>query len=230
MSDLKPLLKALKGNFGGIKSLEDYAICRDKTGKLVLKFSIAIANIGKEDLHIILGDPQQIDGKTFAPAKQIIKQDNGETRELDIGLFERYEEQDSVGHGHVHWHYKDLASLVLVDENGLEVARSNKPGYCVIDSFRYPNFPVMRNRQFSHAGCEQRSEVGLGITVGWCDYYKYDTDRQYIEIDNVPPGEYRIMFTINKTEMIYEIDEPASIGITIKEEDKMITEKCEDII
>jgi hypothetical protein len=230
MSDLKPLLKALKGNFGGIKSLEDYAICRDKTGKLVLKFSIAIANIGKEDLHIILGDSQQIDGKTFAPAKQIIKQENGETRELDVGLFERYEEQDSVGHGHVHWHYKDLASLRLVDENGQEVARSTKPGYCVIDSFRYPNFPVMRNRQFSHAACEQRSEIGLGITVGWCDYYKYDTDRQYIEIDNVPPGEYRIMFTINKTAMIYEIDEPASIGITIKEEDKMITEKCEDII
>jgi hypothetical protein len=226
---MSALLKPLKGNFGGIKSLEDYAICRDDEGKLVLRFSIAIANVGMEDLHIVLGELQQIDGKTFASAKQIIKQDDGETREVDVGLFERNEEQDGSGHSHVHWHYPNLASLALVNESGEIVASSKKEGYCVIDSFRYPNFSVIRDKQFSHDGCERRSERGIGITVGWCDYYKYDTDRQFIEIDNVPPGQYRIVFTINKTKMIYEVDEPVSIEISIKEEDKMITQKCEDI-
>jgi len=49
----------------------------------------------------------------------------------------------------------------------------------VIDSFRYPNISMIRQKNF-HEGCEQINNVGLGITVGWCDYYKYDLDLQYI--------------------------------------------------
>jgi len=229
MSDLKPLLKPLKGNFGGIKSLEDFVICKDNTGKLALRFSIAIANVGKEDLEIVIGEPEQIDGKTVAPGKQIIKQENGETREIDIGYFDQHVEEDGSGHSHVHWQYKDLASMVLVDENEEEVARSKKPGYCVIDSFPYPNFPIVRPMQFRHGGCEGTIPK-IGITLGWCDYYKFDTDRQYIEIENVPPGKYKIYFIINKTDMIYDIDEPASIEVTIKEEDIMTATNCDDVI
>ena len=227
MNDLLPLLKPLKGNFGGIKSLEDYKVCRHE-GKLVLRFSIAIANVGVEDLHVVLGNPHEKNGRIYAPAKQIIKQDDGGTREIDVGFFERHEEQEVPGHVHVHWHYPGLASLDLVSKDGLIAASSEKEGYCVIDSFRYPNFPVSRNKQFYHDGCEGITEKGLGITLGWCDYYKYDTDRQYIEIENVPPGEYIIKFTIKKTEMHYEADEPVSIAVSISEDDKHIKKDCDD--
>jgi hypothetical protein len=229
INDLNPLLKPLQGNFGGIKSLEDYVICKDNAGKLNLRFSIAIANVGKEDLEIVIGEPEQIDGKTRAPGKQIIKQDNGKTREKDIGYFNQHIEEDGSGHSHAHWQYEKLASMVLVDENEQEVARSKKPGYCVIDSFRYPDFPVARPKQFHHTGCEGTTQK-IGITLGWCDYYKFDTDRQYIEIENVPPGKYKIYFTINPTDMVYDIDEPASVEVTIKEEDIMNASNCDDVI
>ena len=226
MTDLLPLLKPLKGNYGGYKSLVDYQICRDEQGKLILRFSIAIGNIGVEDLHVVLGDPQDIEGRTVASAKQIIKQDDGSHREVDVGLFERIKGLDN----HYHWHYRNLASLDLVDKNGAIVASSKKDGYCVIDSFRFPNFPDKREKQFIHEGCERKTEKGLGITAGWCDYYKHDTDKQYIEIENVPSGEYTIRFTINKTGMIYEIDKSISEIVSIGEKDKETSKKCSELI
>jgi Lysyl oxidase len=230
MTDLLPLLKPLKGNYGGYKSLIDYQICRDAEGKLILRFSIAIANIGVEDLHVILGDQQELEGRTVASAKQIIKQDDGTHREVDVGLFERHKGLDDLGHVHYHWHYRNLASLDLVDKNGVIVASSKKDGYCVIDSFRYPNFPERREKQFIHEGCERKTEKGLGITAGWCDYYKHDTEKQYIEIENVPPGEYTIRFSINKTDMIYEIDKSISEIVSIEEKDKETLKKCSESI
>lgn len=229
MADLLPLLKPLKGNYGGYKSLVDHQICRDKEGKLILRFSIAIANIGTGDLRVVLGEPQEIGGRTVAYAKQIIKQDNGSHREAEVGLFERHKGLDDLGNVHYHWHYKDLASLDLVDKNGVTAASSKKEGYCVIDSFPYPNFANPRAQEFTHEGCERKTDKGLGITAGWCDYYKHDTDKQYIEIDDVPPGEYTIKFTINKTGMFYETDEPISVTVSIGEKDKETSKKCSEL-
>lgn len=230
MTELLPLLKPLKGNFGGIKSLEDVSICRNEKGRLALRFSISIANIGKGDLHITLGEPETTDNKTRSPAKQIITQEDGGKSEINVGYFDKHVEQEPGGHTHTHWHYSNLASLDLINNDGKIVASSDKEGYCVIDSFKYPNFFPSRQKQFSHESCERINQVGLGITVGWCDYYKYDTDLQYIDIEDLTPGNYTIKFSINQTQMRYTIGEPETFPITITEEDKKIQTRCEDLI
>lgn len=232
-----PLLKPLRGDFGGgHRSLVDYKICRDNEGKLTLRFSIAIANVGSGDLNIVLGEPQQIGGKTRAPAKQIIPQDDGGQREVDVGFYDRHEEQHG-DHGHIHWHYNGLATLELVTKDGKKVNESNKEGYCLADSFPYPNYPVTRKAQFHPSGCERRGEPKVGLTIGWCDYYKFGTDLQYIPIEDVPPGEYQIRFTVNKAppgsssspHMIYEVEDPELIDVNITEEDKRTTVRCSDV-
>jgi hypothetical protein len=229
LTELLPLLKPLKGNFGGIKSLEDVTICRNDKGRLVIRFSISIANLGNGDLHVVLGEPETIDGKTRSPAKQIICQEDGSKSEITVGYFDRHIEEEG-GHTHTHWHYPNLASLDLINKDGIKVAESDKEGYCVIDSFRYPNFSINRPQQFFHEGCEQINKVGLGITVGWCDYYKYDTDLQYIDIEDLPAGNYTIKFTINQTKMRYNIGDQETFPITITEEDKKIQTNCNDLI
>jgi hypothetical protein len=181
-------------------------------------------------LHIVLGEPETLNNVTRAVAKQIITLEGGGESEIKVGYFDRHVEQEPGGHTHTHWHYAKLASLDLINKDGEKIASSEKEGYCVIDSFRYPQFSTIRERQFSHQGCEQINRVGLGITIGWCDYYKYDTDLQYIDIEDVPPGDYTIRFSINPTQMQYIIGEPETLQVRITEEDKKTQTRCEDVI
>src|SRR5437763_16821699 len=119
MTDLIPVLSPLKGSFGSFASLSDCDYRRDEEGNPILTFSIAIADIGRGPLHIILGDqlPPDKDGKVLAPAKQRIFSHDGNYRDKDIGFFERHDEPD-----HVHWHYEGLASMDLVDKDGKVIA------------------------------------------------------------------------------------------------------------
>lgn len=218
MSYLVPKLKPLKGEFGNVRSLIDCKYDFDNvTGKPIVRFSIVIANIGKGPLYITLGNSQNNNGTVVAPAKQIISAVNGANKEEDVGFFERYEEDDGLGHTHIHWIYRDLASLDLLDGTGAIKKSSRKEGYCVIDSFKFrelPNSP--RTGVFSHEGCEQKKEVG--ISVGWADYY--DIMANIIDVEDVPTGEYMLAFKINDTRMIYEIDEPESVPVRIDHENQ----------
>jgi hypothetical protein len=213
LNDLIPILQPLKGKFGSKESLCDCEYDYDEKGKPILKFSIAIANTGKVPLWIILGKEQiDKDGNTIAPAKQKIYEDDGSEKYKDVGFFTKHIESDEI-ENHVHWHYKDIASLELVDKNGKVVASSKKDGYCLADTFPYnSNSPPL----FSASGCEQKTEVGL--TVGWADQYYRETEDQYIEIENIPSGKYHLRLTINKTDLVYDFKDPAVVEVNINKQ------------
>ena len=141
MSYLKPVLQPLKGECRSTQSLVDCKYEGDNEGKPVLRFSIAIANIGNGPLHIILGEGRTENGKTIAPATQRIYKDNGEFEEKDVGFFEQHEEIDRFGERMIHWHYDGIASLELVKENGDKVSESEKDGYCLAIADQYSNLP-----------------------------------------------------------------------------------------
>jgi Lysyl oxidase len=217
MTDLKPVLEPLKGNFGGYESLCDCKYRKDDQEKPILRFSIAIANTGRGPLWIILGEPQNSNGRVVAPAKQRIRRDDGEDRFEDVGFFERHVEGEG---GHIHWHYSGLASLDLLNKDGQLVASSQKDGYCLADSFPYnTNLPNSSpTAYFDPSGCEQRTEVGL--TIGWADHYDLGTDDQYIEIEKIPSGKYQLRFTVNKTDLIHDTTEPVIVEVNIDHENE----------
>ena len=214
MTDLKPLLKPLKGNIRGDESLTD---CEwDHTAKLpTITFSIAIANAGSGALHIILGIPRNDGKKIVAPAKQRIFNNEGGYREIEVGDFERHEELD-----HVHWHYPRLASMELLSKDGQVEACSKKEGYCLADSFQYdsslPKSP--HNAYFDPLNCLHKTEVGL--SVGWADHYEIFTEEQNIEIENVASGIYQLRLSVNETRLFCDISESASVQVTIDKENK----------
>jgi lysyl oxidase len=215
MADLIPVLSPLKGELGGNKiSLTDCEYDYNDNEEPILRFSIAIANIGKGPMYIILGDPK-LDPKGRAPAKQRILNDNNGYKEVDVGFFERHEKPD-----HVHWHYDDLASMEIVNKDGQVVATSDKEGYCLTDSFRYddnlPNSPAQP--YFDILACIQKTEVG--VSVGWADHYSFGADDQYIKIKNVQSGRYWLRLTVNKTMLICDTTEPQSVEINIDHENK----------
>jgi len=219
LTDLIPVLAPLKGAFGSNASLSDCEYSKDKEGKSIVTFSIAIANIGKGPLHIILGQPLPPDenGKVVAPAKQRIFSHDGGYRDQDVGFYERHEEPDMV-----HWHYDGLASMDLVNKDGKVVATSEKEGYCLADSFRYngnlPNSPA--TGFFTPLACVQKTVVGL--SVGWADCYNFMSENQYIKVDKVPSGKYWIRLTVKPTRLTCEITEPKSVEVNIDHENQKV--------
>lgn len=223
MIDLIPKLVPLKGIFNaeiGAVSLCDCSFSRDHiTGIPLLKFSIAIANVGDGPLHIVLGDIQNEDGRQVAPAKQLIYDEHQTPKEVDVGFFELHIDEE---HHHRHWHYEGLASLDLVNEDDSVVASSKKDGYCVIDYFRYLSSPKSPERpRFSPTACEgQKSEVG--ISLGWADCYDDSSIDQAIELSEVESGNYWLRFKINRTKMVYDYAEPARLALMIDKENKSL--------
>ena len=219
MTDLIPILVPLKGSFGSYASLSDCQYDHDEQNKPIVTFSIAIANIGRGRLHIILGQqlPPDKDGKVLAPAKQRIYSNDGKNRDENVGFFERHDEP-----GMVHWHYDGLASMELVEKNGNVIRKSDKEGYCLADSFRYN--PNLENSPatgyFDSLACQQKTEVGLSI--GWADCYSFQADNQYIKIDGVPNGKYWIRLTVNPTKLTCEITEPKSVEVNIDHDNQNV--------
>jgi hypothetical protein len=219
MTDLIPILVPLKGSFGSNASLSDCEYDHDKQGKPIVTFSIAIANIGRGPLHVILGQqlPPDENGKVLAPAKQRIFSNDGKYRDEDVGFFERHDEPDMV-----HWHYEGLASMDLVDKDGKVISTSDKEGYCLADSFRYN--PNLANSPatglFMPLACVQKTEVGLSI--GWADCYNFRADNQYIKIGMVPNGKYWIRLTVKPTKLTCEITEPKSVEVNIDHDNQKV--------
>jgi hypothetical protein len=229
MTFLIPTIEPLNGKFVDNRyySLVDCEYRRDNKRKPILKFSIAVANTGRGPLHVILGEQQKdAKGRIVAPGVQRIFSDDGNYKEEDVGFFERHE-HTVLGHTHVHWHYRDLASLDLLNNNEQVIGSSRKEGYCVVDSFKYRDLAGSPSRRvFFPRGCEQKTVIG--ISVGWADYYDFSADNE-IEIENIPSGEYRLRFTINKTKMIYETTEPQIVEVKIDHENKKACAKRSDV-
>lgn len=231
MEELKPFLQPLKGEFGNHRSLCDCDYDHTKEGIPILKFSIIIANIGRGQLHIILGEPQKNGKEVIAPAKQRIYYDDNSYWEKDVGSFERHEEVMPTGGTMIHWHYPRLASIDLINDQEKILGSSEKEGYCLADSFRYqdsPNTPL--KKRFDPWNCVHKTEVGLSI--GWADHYDFTADEQYIKIRNVPSGLYRLRFSVNSTKLVAELGSCQFVQVSIDHENKKakaIDKDCEDI-
>ncbi len=82
---------------------------------------------------------------------------------------------------HGHAHYEGYGDYRLFDSNGNIVPAGHKNGYCVIDLCGHGQY-VCSN---------------MGISAGCYDAYGVGTQCQWIDITDVPTGDYRIAVIIN---------------------------------
>jgi hypothetical protein len=85
---------------------------------------------------------------------------------------------------HGHAHYEGYGDYRLFDSNGNLVPAGHKNGYCVIDV----GCPT---------GVGQYSCGNMGISHGCYDQYGAGTQCQWIDITDVPTGDYRVAVIIN---------------------------------
>lgn len=118
---------------------------------------------------------------------------------------------------HGHYHFEGYAEYELKDTAGDVVARGHKQAFCLLDSTQVDG---NRPPQF-HCGFQ-------GITSGWSDVYGAGLDCQWVDITDVPNGEYVLSIGINPERAIPEsnydnnvVEIPVLIGA-----DPAVTDPC----
>jgi hypothetical protein len=96
---------------------------------------------------------------------------------------------------HGHHHFLGFATYELRDAAGRLVGFGHKQSFCMTDSRRYTG---NRPRKFD---CHFQ-----GITAGWADRYGAELDGQWVDVTDVPPGEYVLVVTVNPDGALPEID------------------------
>jgi hypothetical protein len=111
-------------------------------------------------------------------------------------IYEEY--PDSLSHRH--WHYKAFVRYQLrAASAGLPIVRpDNKAGFCLSDPMYAPDF------------CGSMKPEALGVDEGLgpdtTDYYNPNLEGQYIDITDVPPGDYWLLHWVNSGKEICESD------------------------
>ena len=91
---------------------------------------------------------------------------------------------------HQHYHLRGYARFRILDGQGQTVITGRKQAFCLIDVQRIDTFPGARpNAQFD---CGNQ-----GISLGWSDIYSSGLPCQFIDITDVPPGDYQLQVEVN---------------------------------
>jgi hypothetical protein len=102
------------------------------------------------------------------------------------------------GHPHRHWHFHDLARYRLRDARGRVVLRSEKIGFCFMNthpvdvSYGDPATPATPDQT---EGCGLRGRQR--IDAGWGDLYALGYDGQALDVRGLPNGEYLIEIAVD---------------------------------
>lgn len=87
---------------------------------------------------------------------------------------------------HDHFHLKGYALYELLDDQGREVARGRKMGFCLLDSISVGSDKAPRY------DCSNQ-----GLTKLYADVYNYRLDGQWVDITEVEAGDYTLRITVD---------------------------------
>lgn len=203
-----------------------------------IRFTSSVDNIGDGPL-VVYGNRGSARSSTMAVRQAFQAPDSGPIPSsfaaaqhgIDGSMY--YEPSAS----HMHWHYLDFEHFALRTPTGETVVTDRKNGFCLGD--RYTVFDTYRIRNAVRAGtntpqaalseflttnnCRHQEPSALdvteGISVGKGDHYNYDVDYQWLDITNVPSGQYNLVATANPNRQLRELNydnNSASIAISIR--------------
>lgn len=128
----------------------------------------------------------------------------------------------SACHGHYHFEY--FSNYTLVDPHGNIVLVGHKMGFCMEDTFPYTNLQNPNQPCGKVHTCDYQ-----GISVGWADVYGNSLDCQWLDITNIPAGNYKLVVAINEHRFFDEMsfsNNRAEIDVMIGEDDRFPNSKA----
>lgn len=96
---------------------------------------------------------------------------------------------------HGHYHFKGFAGSRLLDLEGNQLRVSRKVSFCLLDTNRWERGATTRKKY--NCGTQ-------GIQSGWGDVYDSGLPGQWIEIDDLPAGDYQLELTVNPDGILAE--------------------------
>jgi Lysyl oxidase len=179
----------------------------EEEGQHRLIFLSAVDNIG--EAAIVIEGRRTNTAETAMSVEQVVRRGDGSTRSYAVDGELRY----VVSETHEHWHLLEFERYSLESANdGAVVARDRKTGFCLGDRFnsdgaRLPNEP-QRAVWVGECG---RGGSGLlsireGISPGYGDDYVPALEGQYLVLDGLPDGRYRLWHRVNPERTLHESD------------------------
>lgn len=129
--------------------------------------------------------------------RQRIYNTSGTYRRIEIPRSSTY--MFFAGDGHNHWHVHKLQRFEIrpLDANGNEgelKGTGAKTGFCFFDNTKYnlslPGAP--QAPYYTGCGTSHSLNVKMGLSVGWSDKYSASLAYQWIKINGLRDGDYRV--------------------------------------
>lgn len=189
--------------------LTDYEIRNDiRPGKIHLILSNGTANIGDGPLHIFARKQSgKGDDDLTQPVRQRIFRSDGSHYSVPAGNFLFHPQ-----HNHIHfddWTIYRLRQVLPGDGVGKVVAKGRKTSFCLLDSFVYDNTLPGFSFVPAYSSCNNKFQ---GISVGYEDVYDKTVPGQWIDITEVPNGEYWLESEVDPKNHVVEKDETNNIA------------------
>lgn len=165
------------------------------SGRRLLRFTAIMVNAGPG--HFETRGSRPSTSVTEMSVSQVIFDTGGGSRTVPTSAVARYS-----GDGHDHWHVQQMMSYTLWPTSGATtLSRGAKVGYCFFDTTPWNlSLPGARSSSYyQEAWCGIRTALTsrTGISVGWGDSYPWHFAYQWIDITNLPAGEYYVQSTVD---------------------------------
>lgn len=187
-------------------------VVRD-SGRRLLRFTTIIVNIGRGPFQL-----SGYDDDGFAAKKDILSVKQ-QILEPD-GTFSPHSTTATMfwaGDGHDHWHVTGLQVSKLQNLADEEVGNIAKVGFCFVDNYRYGSHkPAHYTSAISVCQTKQNGRVPMGVSRNWGDVYPSTFRFQWVDITDLPDGEYRLSVIADPAEVpggsFIEADETNNVG------------------
>ncbi len=209
--DLVPVLDGLA--MGADQSLGAASIRFDtdrKPGRVLMRLSTAALNQGEGPLHVV--------AVSHADKKSLVSQrlwtEDFQYQDVPAGRFVYHPQ-------HQHVHVGNFERYDVIDpESGKIVATSPKVSFCLRDSLR----PVDDTTEIARWGivvpgaqCGWKEQA---VNTDWADFYGAELYGQWVDVTEVPAGDYELRIVVDPLGIFAESDETnneVSFPITIPE-------------
>lgn len=171
-------------------------------GVRLLRFSTSIVNLGPGRFDVIGSDPDPTDSTKLTRVTQRLQQGSGwVSQPTTATMF-------YAGDGHDHWHVFGLQDFRLAFQAtpNDRIATGAKNGFCFWDNVNLSNAPRFYT---GVTECHQQTDgtVPMGLSVDWGDKYPWNIAFQYIDVSQLPNGNYCLTVTADARGEFVEADE-----------------------